>query len=241
MHIRGDFVRYGARAAELGAEIMARRLKITAHELCEKIYDEVKKKLYYNIVRILIEDIYPDVMEKGLSEQLRTLIHMSYRQAKNGSGGSFLNCGFATPAALVGVGAPTHIFLEDVGRFLGAEVVTSEHSKVANALGAIVAKVFATVTIEVVFDQARNKYVVCGGGEREVFKKLGEAKAAAERIADLKAREEAVRRGSEKETSVVVETRERSADTDFGRVYIGYEATATASGALDLSSLRGSL
>jgi N-methylhydantoinase A/oxoprolinase/acetone carboxylase beta subunit len=238
MHIRGDFARYSARASELGVGIMARRLKTSPRELCEKIYDEVKKKLYYNIVRVLIEDAYPDMREKGLSEQTRELIYRSYEQAKNG-GGSYLSCLFSTPATLVGVGAPTHIFLKDVGRFLGTKVVISEYSKVANALGAIVAKVFAAVTIEVVYDQAQNKYVVYGGGERLVFKKLDDAKAEAERMADAKAREEAVRRGSKRDVSVAVETRESAADTDFGRVYIGYKVTATATGALDLSPLAG--
>jgi N-methylhydantoinase A/oxoprolinase/acetone carboxylase beta subunit len=236
MHIRGDFVRYDVRAAELGVGIMARQLKKNPGELCEKIYDEVKKKLYYNIVRVLIEDKYPDMREKGLDEQTRKLIYLSYEQAKSG-GRPLLNCSFRTPATLVGVGAPIHIFLGDVGRFLGTKVVTSEYSKVANALGAIVAKVFAAVTIEVIYDQAQNKYVVYGGGERLIFKKLDEAKAEAERMADAKAREEAVRRGSERDVSVTVETRESSVDTEFGRVYIGYKVTATATGALDLSSL----
>ncbi|MDR1915959.1 MAG: hydantoinase/oxoprolinase family protein [Synergistaceae bacterium] len=239
MHIRGDFVRYDAHAAALGVGIMARRLKMSRDDLCEAIYDAVKKKLYYNIVRIVIEDIYPEMREKILDEQMRTLIYLSYEQAKNNNAGSFLQCKFSTPATLVGVGAPTHIFLEDVGRFLGAKVVTSEYSKVANALGAIVGKVFATVTIEVTYDQAQNKYVVFGGGERLVFKKLDEAKAAAEQIADLKAREEAVKRGSDNNTTVTAETQESSVDTDFGRVYIGYKVTATATGALDLSSLTG--
>jgi N-methylhydantoinase A/oxoprolinase/acetone carboxylase beta subunit len=237
MHIRGDFVEYSTRASELGAGIMARRLKMNPSELCEKIYDGVKEKLYYNIVRILIEDVYPDMRENGLSEQMRTLIRMSYEQAKAGGGNSFLNCVFSTPATLVGVGAPIHIFLGDVGRYLGASVVTSEYSKVANALGAIVAKVFASVTIEVVYDQAQNKYVVCGGGERRAFKKLDEAKAEAERMADAKAREEAIKRGSERDVNISAETHESSVDTDFGRVYIGYRVTATATGALDLSSL----
>jgi hypothetical protein len=48
--------------------------------------------------------------------------------------------------------------------------------------------------IVVAYDQEYNKYIVFSSDARQAFKKLDEAKAAAEMMPDLKAREEAERR-----------------------------------------------
>ena len=46
MHIRGDFKEYEAQASLLGAEFVAYNLGISVEELCEQVYDAVKRKLY---------------------------------------------------------------------------------------------------------------------------------------------------------------------------------------------------
>lgn len=236
MHIKGDFIKYSRDASVYGVNIMARIMRITPDELCEQIYDEVKRKLYFNILRIMIEDTYPQIKEKGIGEQLEILINDSYKRAKSGENNTFLGFGFSTPASLVGVGAPTHIFLKDVGKLLGTKVVTSEYSKVANALGAVVGKVSVSVSIEVAYNKELNCYTVFGRGERHNIDNLDEAKKAAIDIASKRALEEAINRGSDDNTTISLETNEDIVDTDFGSLYMGYKVTATASGNLKLVS-----
>ena len=234
MHIKGDFTKYSVEGAQAGINIMARILNISSEELCENIYDEVKRKLYFNIVRILIEDAYPKIKEKGIGEQLEILINDCYKRAKGGENTSFFGFDIHTPAVLVGVGGPTHIFLNDVGNLLKTKVVTSEYSKVANALGAVVGKVSATVTIEVVYNKELNLYTIYGRGERQNVDELAQAKLIANKLATEKAIQEAINRGSDDNVSVTLEKNEDIIETDFGALYMGYKVTANANGCLRL-------
>lgn len=235
MHIRGDFTRYSSDAARCGLQIMGRRMGLSAEELAGRIYEEVNRKLYCNVARILIEDAYPSVRKQGVGEQLQQIIADAYERAKRGEEARvFCGLQLGTPAVLIGVGAPTHIFLREVGRLLGAEVRTPAYSGVANALGAVVGDVRASVTMEVSYDPQTGRYPVFGCGLRYELGELEEAKALAERLASEKALEEAVRRGSAENAEVSLEVREETADTEFGSVYIGYQVVATATGQLDL-------
>ena len=236
MHVRGDFCRYESRASILGARIMARALLMKPEELADAVYDEFKRKLYTNIVRILMEDGYPRIRELGVGETENILILDAYERAKTGEDRRFFGLQFGTPAALVGVGAPTKLFLEDVGRLLGTKVVTSEHSPVANALGAIVGNVSASVLMEVVFQQNTGEYVTFGSGLRYEFGDLEEAKEKADEVAARLAMEEAVLRGADPEDmKVSVEVKENIVQTEFGPIYVGYKVEATASAKLRLS------
>jgi len=236
MHMKGDFVKYSREAAVLGISIMARILQISAEELCEKIYDEVKRKLYFNILRILMEDTYPIMKEKGLGEQIEVLIQDCYEQKKIGTVPSFLGMELSTPATLVGAGAPTHIFLKDVGKLLGAQVASSEYSKVANALGAVIGRVSVNITMEVNYSSEHNCYIVFGGGERHLVENLEEAKSMADKVAAQKAANEAVHRGAEEHPAVSLKNQENIVETEFGTLYMGYTVTATATGKLKLVS-----
>lgn len=235
MHMKGDFNQYDAEASALGISIMSRYLSVTPEELGDMIYDAVKKKLYFNIVRILIEDAYPRIRQIGLGEQLTLLIEDSYERAKTGEPNVFFGMNITTPAVLIGVGAPTHIFLKDVGRLLGTEVRTSEYSKVANALGAVVGNVSASVSMEVTYNQDMNVYTVFGAGVRQNFDNLEDAKELADKLAGEKALEEAINRGSDENAAVTLEVKEDIVETEFGAVYMGYKVVATATGNLKLS------
>ncbi|WP_373484409.1 hydantoinase/oxoprolinase family protein [Acetobacterium sp.] len=236
MHIKGDFDKYNREASEYGVNIMARSLGVQPEELGEQIYDEVKRKLYFNIVRIMIEDAFPDIRAAGLGTQLESIINDNFRRAKTETGSTeFFGCQLSTPSALIGVGAPTHIFLKDVARMLGTQAYSSEYSKVANALGAVIGKVSATVTIDVSYNQEMDDYVVYGRGERQSFKELEKAKLVAQALAQEKVKEEAINRGADDNLTLTYRDEEMVVDTEFGSLYMGYKVIATASGNLKLN------
>lgn len=237
MHVKGDFTRYDQQASLYGIRIMARHMHLSVEELCDQIYEEVRRKLYFHILRILMEDGIPQFRENGIGKNLEILINQAYICSREHKQAEFLGLNFSTPATLVGVGAPTHIFLKEVGKLLNAETVTSEYSMVANALGAVVGNVSAKVTIEVVSNPQTENYTVFGSGIRETMENLEEAKTFAIKLAKEKAEMEAIERGAQAGTRISLEEKEDIIETNFGPVYMGYKVTATAIGELNMEQL----
>lgn len=236
MHYKNDFVKYEREASEHGLSMMSRVLGLNIDELAEMVYDEFKKKLYKNLVRILVEDAFPQIREEGMGEQLGMIALASHEQVKTGAPKEFMKVCFSTPAALVGVGAPTSLFLPDVAKMLGAKVVSDDHSSVANALGAAVGKVRAGITFEVRYQPESDNYIVFGCGERALCETLSAAKELARGMSRRYAEREAVEMGASIESlEISYEEEELDIDTDFGAIYLGYTVTTTAQGRLRLS------
>lgn len=238
MHFKGDFLEYNRDASILGLKIQSKILGIKPSELADLIYDEFRRKLYCNLVRILIEDAYPDIRSKGISDQLLYLISSTYDQTSTSEPVEFLKTAVSTPAVLIGVGAPTPLFLPQVGKLLGAKVITNEFSPVANALGAIVGNVSASVSMEIRYQNESDTYTVYGLGKRIVCQTLREAKKHASEITNAAAEKEAIERGADASTlKFDVQEKENIIDTEFGPLYMGYKITVTASGNLRLHQL----
>lgn len=234
MHIKGDFVGFEKKAAEYAVNTLARILRMTADEVCDLVYDQVKRKLYVNIARILIENTNPEIHKMGIGPQLELLLNQNYDEVKSGKKSGFLDMNLSTSASIIGVGAPSHIFLPEVGKLLGCPVVTSQYAKVANALGAIVGNVNASATAEIVFNKEDWTYTIFGGGDRTVMVDLEEAKAFAIGLVKEKARTQAVARGASGDVKVIITEEEDKVRTDYGPLFMGYKVTATAEGELDV-------
>ncbi|MCI2063230.1 MAG: hydantoinase/oxoprolinase family protein [Eubacteriaceae bacterium] len=230
MHVKGEFTMYSQEAAEIGIRRIGRMTGRSTDETAELIYEEVKRKLYCNIIRIMLEDAYPELRAKGMDDQMQMVVRDSYDRVKNSDYAELIRMNFKTPAVLVGVGAPTHLFLEDVGKLIGARVITNEYSKVANALGAIVGSISAVITVEIRFNVSSNTYTVFGAGEKVTADELDEAKETARKIARAKACEEAIGRGAEDDLTVTFDEQENISDTKYGTLYLGCVITATATG-----------
>jgi N-methylhydantoinase A/oxoprolinase/acetone carboxylase beta subunit len=158
MHIKGDFSNYDTEAAVLAARFVMRcsgrddSKKAELDAFCNEVYDRVKKKLYCNIVRILLQDKYPSLRRDGLTSQLEELISHrwdEFRDKPGAGSGPFFISDFKVNASLVGIGAPIHIFLPDVALALGTDCVIPENAGVANAVGAVVGNIAASVEVEV--------------------------------------------------------------------------------------------
>lgn len=204
MHIKGDFCEYDARASRLAAEYVLKCLysnsddPCSMDEFCDMVYDLVKKKLYCNLVRILLQDKFPQMKADGLSAQTEALIAESWEMNRHAHETDFTDFGFSTKAALVGIGAPTYIFLPDVAKAMGTTCVIPENAGVANAIGAIVGKVSATAVIEIRPNHTPGgvkDYTVLGPEKNTTVETLEEAVAIASKEAEEAARAEARRRG----------------------------------------------
>lgn len=155
MHLKGDFDAYDREAAELTARFLMRCMGMDCdsaqalEDFCDQVYNRVKKTLFCNLVRILLTDRDPSLLKSGLGPQLEALIEARWESFLRGEAEAYFSTPFLTGASLVGIGAPIHIFLPDVAKALGTDCVIPPNAGVANAVGAVVGNVAATVEVEV--------------------------------------------------------------------------------------------
>jgi len=233
MHIRGDFDRYCTEASLLGAEFMAFNLGITIQKLCDLAYDEVKRKLHLNIVKVMLENKYPDYMRAGIDAGMEQHINYIYEAVKTGNSDPLFASMFCTEYSLVGIGAPIHVFLDDVANMLSTHAVIPRHYEVANAVGAIVGSVSASFSVEIrprCGPEAITGYTVYGIDKVKVFESEDEALVYAVLQAKEGAESEAVKRGVTGTLTVTTDIQRHDAPARHCTVYLGTTVTAHAVG-----------
>jgi hypothetical protein len=240
---------YCAEASLLGAEFVAHNLGISVHELCGLVYDEVKRKLYLNIVAALLENKYPDYMKNGVPKEIIRFINENFHEAKNENFGEdkngnhdeaktgkrLLSVMFGTGYSLIGMGAPISVFIEDVAKMLGTNPVIPKHYEVANALGAIMGSVSASHSVEVspnIETEGPSGYAVFGNNGKRIFKEMDDAIGFAAKEAKEGARAEAAKRGAAGELAVTLDIDTHDAEAKDCVVYLGTTVTARAAGTI---------
>ena len=233
MHIKGDFARYPTEASRLGAEFAAANLEVTVEELCELVYDEVNRKIYNNIVKIMMEHKYPTYGKTGISKDVERFIDESSRAALARDADSFLSLMLRTEFTLVGIGAPIRMFLPRVAEMLGTSVAIPEHYEVANAVGAIVGNISANYKVEVrssVDDTGLALYTVYGVDGNRTFEELADAEAFAVEEARKGAEQAARNRGATGDISVTCQVNTQEGQAENSVVYLGTTVLANAVG-----------
>ncbi len=222
MHIKGDYDAYDAEASALAARYLLRRLERedtpALEALAGEVYGLVGGRLYENLLRILLAQQYPAVFERGLGDQALFLIREAW--AKRGAVKDALcRYGFGTTAALVGIGAPAHVFLPAVAEALGAGCILPENAEVANALGALKADINTVARVEIsqmLSSEGRLYYLVHGPAGSARFDDLDEATAAAKAASEASALKEARSRGALGQLAVNTVIEERTAQSKWG-------------------------
>jgi len=238
MHIKGDFTQYNSDAAKLmvkhfvfelsGKRFMKFVEDSEIYPFADKAYDTVEKKLYDNVVRILLADKFPKTFDEGLSSQVQALVDASWVSGKLPD---FLVGSFETSAALVGVGAPIHIFLPKVAEALGTRCVIPEHAEVANAVGAALADISVEKTVEVhrilESDGIYYFHVYAPSGSFR-FRRYEEARDKALEQVKIEAVKEARMRGAMGE--LTTKTFLTPDENEPAPIFLGLVATATVTG-----------
>ena len=234
MHIKGDYDEYDAEASLLAVRCALNAwgisydqgefVKIATEEdakiFADLAYDRICYKMYRNLVRILMSQFDPKLFENGLDGQLSALAEKLWNK-RDEKGFKIADLGITTDLALVGVGAPTHVFLPEVAKALGTKCVIPEHAEVANAYGALKAGIDVKVEIDVNMRLSGGGYlyiVHTPQGSVATYD-LDEAYELAVRSAHDKAREEAIARGciGEPEVRVSVKNNDNKKDS----LYLG--------------------
>lgn len=238
MHIAGDFAGYDTEAARLAARFLMRSLGFDdldeneVRKFTESVYEAVKRKLYKNIVRVLMQDKYPKLFENGLGRELDELTDSFWDEFRAG-GGEYFSMRPKTRAALVGIGAPIHIFLPDVAKALGTECVIPENAGVANAVGAVVGNINAEVCVEVRPNHTPGGiegYFVCAAQENKKVWSRRDAVDEAVEMARALAAAEAKKRGVSGNITINIAIEDKTGHAARGIVDLGSVIRATAIG-----------
>jgi N-methylhydantoinase A/oxoprolinase/acetone carboxylase beta subunit len=209
MHIKGDYTEYDREASVLAARILLRRLEREEtpeelHAFAEEAYTAVGEHLYVNLLRILLAQEHPAQFGQGLDAQTEFFIRQSWASRGTGENG-LLRSKLGTTAALVGIGAPTHVFLPEVAKALGTDYILPEHAAVANALGALKADINAVVRVEIekrLSASGHTSFIVHAPEGSSRFENLDEALETAKAAAEAAALKEARARGALGELAV---------------------------------------
>ncbi len=243
MHIKGDFSNFDKQASIMGARyfIDCCSLKRDNEENVDKfaveVYELVSKKLYQNLARVLLTNRYPFLRKSGLGDQLTKLIEENWNNRNEQKADPIFDLAFQSGASLVGIGAPTHLFLPEAAKALGMECVIPENAEVANAIGAVIADISAKVTVEIAPNRTTAGvmgYTVHTPKGNTSHGKLEDAIAAAKKAAEQLAVEEARKRGCVGELKVTVESSTGTAYAKSGtEIDLGSLVTAIASGRVE--------
>ncbi len=151
MILKDEFTLYEKEAATLATEYLAFNIKKNPEDIPDIVYDQVTRRMYKNLGRILLAQQYPKKKELFADANIEIMLDFFYEQAKMRMNGSEeeLDAGLSltTDLPLIGVGAPIHVFLPRVAQLLGTRVIIPQYSEVTNALGAIACKTIASAEL----------------------------------------------------------------------------------------------
>ncbi|MBQ3300942.1 MAG: hydantoinase/oxoprolinase family protein [Eggerthellaceae bacterium] len=208
MHLKGDFTDFDVEASRLGALCLLQTLEhnsetpdqVLIDQVADSIYDLAKRKLHHQIARVLVQDRYPALRDQELSPQIDALIDDAWERFRTNAPARPFDIDFTTSMTLIGIGAPTHVFLPDVAHAFKAPYVVPDHAEVANAVGAICACVTVEETVHITPHRTGggiiDSYNVSSRESSSVFKSEQDAIEYARTEAERIARDEARRRGA---------------------------------------------
>ena len=235
MHVKKDFCAFDELAPTIAVRYLLScileetGIEYSEEEFCDMVYDTIKLKLYENIVRILLTDKYPDNFKNGMDEQLINLIRASY----NDNTDKDLPIRFRTEMSLVGIGAPTHIFLPDVAKALGTRCVIPQDAKVANAIGAVVSNVRSTYQVEI-RSEYDGSFIVFTPSGRHALTDFDKAVEFAKQEASNEALKDARAKGLAESFKIDTQVVTKTATAKKGRqIDLGTVIIATVSGNIE--------
>ena len=189
MHFLGDYTAYSEEAAELGIRYLVTQTRMGEERVARRIYDLVIERLVNNLTHIEMRyEMGSSYKEEDMRtiEKLTKMIFESYRFGREHE---YISPKLRSLYELVGVGAPTGIFLKDTADLMETSQMTSEYSKVANAVGAAAGDIVTEYTV--VIRVQGETYVMSGGDVTKVFDSYYDALDEAKRIAIEKAESKA--------------------------------------------------
>jgi N-methylhydantoinase A/oxoprolinase/acetone carboxylase beta subunit len=230
-HVLGRQATNDAEAAQLGAELLARRRDRYGRAIAEESQaataaETISMVVIDTLVRRSAEALLDAALVRdGLPAEASTSALVA--AAIDGTTrSSRLVAGLDVP--LIGLGAPAGTYYPAIGKLLGCSVEVPEHAGVANAIGAVVGKVRVQADIMVTCPR-RGIYRIHSGTDPETAWERPHAQERAETLATEAAAQLAAEAGT---VDFEIETTwtEKVIDVDGRPMFVEGTATAIASG-----------
>ena len=207
MHLKGDFDVFDVEASQLGAQCILKsyRGKQASEDegeiakLADEVYELAEFRLFEQALGVFSQDAFWPKGSTELDSQMHELAKRAWQRRHDDRSHTF-DVRFSGDAHFIGIGAPTHVFLEGAASALHVPCVIPEHAEVANAIGAAASRVVVETTVRV--NPIRESsgvvsyYQVCGSEETLPFEEVDQALEAARELARKQSFAEARRRGA---------------------------------------------
>ena len=207
MHLKGDFDVFDVEASQLGAQCILKsyRGKQASEDegeiakLADEVYELAEFRLFEQALGVFSQDAFWPKGSTELDSQMHELAKRAWQRRHDDRSHTF-DVRFSGDAHFIGIGAPTHVFLEEAASALHVPCVIPEHAEVANAIGAAASRVVVETTVRV--NPIRESsgvvsyYQVCGSEETLPFEEVDQALEAARELARKQSFAEARRRGA---------------------------------------------
>ena len=216
MHLKGDFDEFDVEASRLGAKCLlksyrGKRASEDEEELAklvDEVYELAEFRLFEQALGVFSHDVFWPKGTTKLDGQMHDLAKRAWQRRHDDEAHTF-DVRFSGSACFIGIGAPTHVFLEEAASALNVEPVIPEHAEVANAIGAAASRVVVEASVRV--NPMRESsgvvsyYQVCGSEKTLAFEESELALEAAKELAREQALVEARRRGAVGDLECVVD------------------------------------
>ncbi|CDZ42957.1 hydantoinase/oxoprolinase family protein [Neorhizobium galegae] len=174
LHVLGRQSQWHGEAARLGLELAARR-KDGAGRGIAASPEELAEKIVSRLTRQSSEAVLAACLAEDGAEAIDPAVSLAVDRAlKRVPGIARFSVSLDRP--LIGLGASAPVYYPAVAEMLGAQSVIPADADVANAVGAVVGQVRASITV-VVTSPEEGRFILSGAGER--LSVVGETQAVA--------------------------------------------------------------
>lgn len=225
MHVLGRQAQWNGEAARLGLEIAARPKDGSGQPIAASV-----EALAQMIVDRLTRQSSEAILQACLSEDSAAIdptASLAVDRALKREPG-IVRFSISLDRPLVGLGASAPVYYPAIAEMLSTEAAIPEEADVANAVGAVVGQVRATVTVFVTTPE-EGIFIVNGAGASERFVDQQEAFGVARRRAETMALESARANGAEEPAAVLREEID-APEVEGSRKLIEARFIASASG-----------
>ena len=127
LHVLGEYTAWNEEASRIGAERLARLMRMTPHEFCAAVKKRVARNMSLHLLSYILQGVPHTAVEQILDGNY---------QAK-----------FKLGVPVVLLGGPVRSHRKELEEFIDAEIIVPEHAEVGNAAGALAGKGIKRVEI----------------------------------------------------------------------------------------------
>jgi N-methylhydantoinase A/oxoprolinase/acetone carboxylase beta subunit len=196
LHLKGDYLSGNVRASELGVDLARPSTGLSREEFVEKVLNKVAAKISQEVIKKIILD------EGGVMPQGSSCDYL-LETASWGRESELMRLEAKVNRKIVGIGAPAHVYIPEIGRRLGCEVIVPQNHEVGNAVGAVCSPIVETAQA-VIFPQDGKYHLFSSFYIPVTYEHMGQAIEAARNMVKRHVRERAEKAGAQ-EINVKIE------------------------------------